>query len=165
MNPAEASVLLVCQALRDGGLSVETSDDQGRIAFRTFFQLDGDIIFWISKERPEDEITCFALAEQHWGNVSKHMLDIEKAILSLESDAQTWVERVRKIGLLTAIFGTAGSSVSFMRAAATGVSLVRAAATPAFIFSFSLITFGVVLRYFALPLIRRYILRHVKSWI
>jgi hypothetical protein len=146
---------LARELIHEGGLSVETLDENGNLALRTVFQVDGDVICWISRDCAQKGAASLELAERHWDKVVVCTLATETALLNLQSEAQKWIARMRVIGKASAVSGMAGSMLSYL----------RALATPAFVLSLTIAAFGFAFWRWGPRLIARYFVRHFKSWV
>src|SRR5262245_47735433 len=91
------------ELFHQGGLSVETFDDNGTLAIRTVFQLDGDVICWISRGCAQQGDAFSELAERHWESVVTRTVATETALLNVQNDARRWILRARTIAKATTV--------------------------------------------------------------
>jgi hypothetical protein len=143
------------ELFQQGGWSIETFDDKGNLAIRTVFQLDGDVICWISRVCAQQGETFSQLAERHWETVGTRTAATETALLNVQNDARKWILRARSIGKATTVLGIAGSILSYL----------RGLATPTLLLSFAITLFGFAFWRWGPRLIGGYLLRHLKTWL
>ena len=128
---------LIHEVLTQGGLTVETRDADGAVAFRTVVQLDGDILFSIRRASVEgparDTPIDQSRAEAHLAEVATQVAALGAALLRLSDRAQFWMKRVRiatRVGALSSGAGTLTAWVTDMRGS-IGIAVAATVATSA----------------------------------